>query len=219
MAIVGSVQVISGADAAHYYKPNALGWAFDMIASIEITYSNSLMQNMFIRGETLKDYCLLTCCSDKERKDMLRAAGSMYRVAAALGVNTFKFCVPLAFLNHSPGSLRNSWPVDGSVLAGPIQISVNWRPFAYGFVVTNAGALVVAAPLGFTELSLTAKTTQLQDASFSVKKAMMLDPQLVYSLPARYITSVAYSTNFPAFVNRRHEKTINLSSAPSGMLE
>jgi hypothetical protein len=72
-------------------------------------------------------------------------------------------------------------------------------------------------PAGFRNLNLVCKTVQLQDASFSVKKAMMLDPQLVYSLPARYLTSVDYSTQ--AAVAPGADITINLASAPSGMLE
>ncbi len=214
MAISGTVEQTFTAGPLLNSKPNAVGWAFDLIESIEITYSNSLMQNMFIRGETLKDYSLLCCTSARERQDMLKAAGQIlpFSVAAGGGTNSFDFVVPISFLNHSVASLRNSWPVDGSVLAGPIQISINWRSALYAFVKTDVS---FAAPTSFKRLELIAKTTQLQDASFSVKKAMMLDPELVYSLPARYITSVDYSATFASGTDH----VINLASAPSGMLE
>jgi hypothetical protein len=216
MAIVGEIEITNSVNGASA-KPTEVGWAFDMVESLEITYSNSLMQNMFIRGETLRDYSLLCCCSERERQDMLKAAGQMTASGAGNDVvSHYNFALPLSFLNHTVGSLRNSWPVDGSVLAGPIQISVNWRTFAYGFVATAANWIAGGAPTTFKFLELTAKTTQLQDASFSVKKAMMLDPQLVYSLPARYITSVDYTK---VVTNAIDEFTLNLASAPSGMLE
>jgi hypothetical protein len=202
------------AAAAHF---NAIGWVWDMMESIEITYSNSLMQNMFIRGETLKDWCLATCPGGiVERQEMLKAGGQ--NIVDPTGANAYysNFSVPLCWLNHLPGGQRNSWPVDASVLAGPIQIAVNWRPATYFYALDGAGPVVPGnLPDSFDELELTCRTTQLQDASFSVKKAMMLDPQLVYSLPSRYITSVDYSRQG----NNETPMTINLSSAPSGQLE
>ncbi len=194
-------------------KLNAVGYGFDLIESIEITYSNSLMQNMFIQGQIFKEWSLLTCCSARERQDMLLSAGGQ-RSINLTGENTAKFTIPLNYLNHKASSLRNSWPTDGSVLAGPVQIAINWRESKFAFVKTVA---VAPAPLPteFDSLVLTCKTTQLQDASFSVKKAMMLDPQLVYSLPSTYITSVNYSRDLV----QGAETVINLSSAPAGMLE
>lgn len=219
IAIIGQITTAANLGVDEGIKPNAIGWGFDLIESVEITYSNSLMQNMFIRGETLKDYSLLCCVSPRERNDMLNAAGNAAYVNTAGGAtNTHSVCIPISFLNHTPSSLRNSWPVDGSVLAGPIQISINWREAAYAFVKTNAAAVATPFPITWDKLDLVAKTTQLQDASFSVKKAMMLDPQLVYSLPARYITSVDYSREIPAAAGGG-QTTINLASAPSGMLE
>lgn len=220
MAVYAEVSTVNGGAGGVRVKPNAIGWLFDVIDSIEITYSNSLMQNMFIRGEALKDYCLATCQTPRERVDMLKNAGQMIAFSDANGAtNVWKGIVPICFLNHSPASLRSSWPVDGSVLAGPIQISVNWRTSLFGFVAAAAVNMGAAAPAAFSKLNLVCKTSQLQDASFSVKKAMMLDPQLVYSLPARYITSVDYSRAFAAVGGVYPEQTINLASAPSGMLE
>ena len=216
MAIVGDFTYTNTA-AGTSSKPSNEGWAFDLVESIEITYSNSLMQNMFIKGETLRDYSLLCCCSARERQDMLRAAGSLstHGAWANNAACTMNFILPLSFLNHTVGSLRNSWPVDGSVLAGPIQIAINWRPASAALVRAGAAG-IPALPASFNNLNLVCKTTQLQDASFSVKKAMMLDPQLVYSLPARYITTVDYSKEA---LRPNVIQTINLASAPSGMLE
>jgi hypothetical protein len=95
---------------------------------------------------------------------------------------------------------------------------VNWRTALFGFVAGAAAIGVI--PDAFSKLNLVCKTAQLQDASFSVKKAMMLDPQLVYSLPARYMTSVDYSRAIPLDGDGfPTEVPINLASAPSGMLE
>jgi len=212
IAIAGSFTVENTGGPAAQLKLNAVGYGFDLIESIEITFSNSLMQNMFIRGETLKDYSLLCCTSDRERWDMLKSAGQQFGNSFAAPV-TYKFVVPISFLNFTTASLRNSWPVDGSVLAGPIQVSINWRQSFYALVATSTP--LAPYPASFASLELVCKTTQLQDASFSVKKAMMLDPELVYSLPSRYITTVDYSKAGQPGV----AMTINLASAPSGMLE
>lgn len=208
-------------------KPNEVGWIFNMVESIEITFSNSLMQAMIITGPALRDYSLLCCCSKQERIDLMKGAGQFIAATFDGGPNasnSYSFNLPITFLNYAISSLRNSWPTDNSVLAGPIQISVNWRPIFYSFVALNPPVGIVdgysmlgssAMPVAFDYLTLVAKTTQLQDAAFSVKKAMMLDPQLVYSLPARYITTVDHSQNLVTGT----QAVINLNSAPSGMLE
>lgn len=222
-AVVGSVTVTNGVgNPVPSAKPNEVGWIFQLVDSIEITFSNSLMQAMIITGVALREYSLLCCCSKQERIDMMKTAGQFFPTTfsgAASAKNTYSFCLPLTFLSFAIGSLRNSWPIDSSVLAGPMQIAINWRTINYAFVAlddTFAFLGLAGLPTQFDSLTLIAKTTQLQDAAFSVKKAMMMDPQLVYSLPARYITTVSFP--FP-LLQAGNKATINLSSAPSGMLE
>lgn len=199
-------------------KINAIGFGFDLIESIEISFTNSLMENLFIKGETLKDYSLLCCPSDKERQDMLKAAGQMINGHNNFMVSqTYNFTVPLSFLNFTTGSLRNSWPIDASVIAGPINIAIIWRTAAYALTAVGATPYPIPSdlPQFFDKLQMVGKMNQLQDASFTVKKAMMLSPSLVYSLPARYITSVDYSqAGVPGT-----PIAVNIDAVPTGMLE
>ena len=234
ICLVGDIDVTNGPDTGlapvvsiASAKPNNIGWIFNLVESIEITFSNSLMQNMIIDGRVLREYSLLRCCSKQERIDLLKGCGEMLQNPinlAANATNNYKFSLPLTFLFFASGSLRNSWPLDCSVLAGPMQISVIWRDFPFAFVANSVAVVANLAhpyltaaqfPKQFKNLQMVAKTTQLQDASFGVKKAMMLNPQLVYSLPSKFLTTVDYSGP----LTTGEQVTINLNSAPSGMLE
>lgn len=249
------------------------GWAFDMIDTMEITMSNSLMQSMILRGETLKDLAIASCRSEREVRDMLNAAGRVcgsandpiatktagscysggffrsgdkgtgdtgYVENAQLDVladseanaasQASYFAIPLSFLNNWPNGNDGQFPMDYSVLAGPVQINVNWRTNGSGVVnipmvvratsgtACNSNTLVPT----IQNLQLTAKSVVLQDASFSVKKAMLMDPSLIYAIPSRYITTIAETIQLAEYdgaTGKLPKKVINLNSLPSGMLE
>jgi hypothetical protein len=196
------------------------GWGFDLIESIEITYSNSLMQNMVIRGEILKEYAKLCCCSKDEREQMLAVAGPIfYDYADGAGLPPRACVVPLSFLNFTTAGKRGSWPMDASVLAGPIQIAINWVSVVKAAKIfnneTGFGGGDLSPNLVAPEITCT--TITLQRASFGVKDAMMRDRSLVYSIPSRYLSVVNETrANLTAVTDKL---TINLNSAPAGMLE
>jgi hypothetical protein len=190
------------------------GWGFDAIESLEVTYANSLMQNMVIRGDILKEYCKLCCCSKDEREQMLEQAGSL---ASAIG-QTKKACVPLSFLNYNTSGMRGSWPTDASVLAGPIQVCVNWVSQANSArIFVDGSEAIVTLPTAVIGAEITCTSITLQRASFGVKDAMMRDRSLVYSIPARYLSIVNESRANLGSVSE--VININLNSAPAGMLE
>lgn len=211
-----------------------MGWGFGLIDSIEITLSNSMMQSMFIRGDTLKSFALLTCRSKDERERMLLSAGPIdsdhtrWQDAGgnfgslAGGDKYYYCCVPLFFLNNNASSCDGTWPLDGSVLAGPIQITVTWKSNPLDvFVKSRNNGPEPSAPITLYGLELSCQTTVLQDAAFSVKRAMMQNPSLIYSLPSKYIVSTVHTQNVSHddSLGKYNKFTLNLSSAPSGMLE
>tara|TARA_R110000782_G_scaffold59186_4_gene123000 strand:- start:4692 stop:6077 length:1386 start_codon:yes stop_codon:yes gene_type:complete len=194
-----------------------IGWGFDLIDSIEITYANSLMQNMVIRGDILKEYAKLCCCSKDEREQMLNHAGSLSFKNTA---ETKTASVPLSFLNYNTSGMRGSWPMDASVLAGPIQICINWTSPSNTsriFVDSVTPILPADLPVRVIGAEITCTTITLQTSAFGVKDAMMKNRSLVYSIPARYISIVNESR---AVLNAITDViNINLNSAPAGMLE
>jgi hypothetical protein len=199
-----------------YFSHN--GWGFDLIDSYEITYANSLMQNMVIRGDVAKEYAKLCCNNREAREEMLAHAGELsHGSSAAGGFETRVACIPLSFLNFNTSGKRGSWPIDASVLAGPIQITINWvtsKVSSRIFVDDDTGSITLPTALNSAEITCT--TITLQKASFGVKDAMMKDRSLVYSIPARYLSIVNESTSVSAIDNVIN---INLNSAPAGMLE
>ncbi len=190
------------------------GWGFDLIDSLEVTYANSLMQNMIIRGDIVKEYAKLCCCSRDEKNQMLKAAGSL---STALG-QTRTAVVPLSFLNYNTSNQRGSWPTDASVLAGPIQICINWVSQARSSrIFVDSDSTIVTLPAAIISADITCTTITLQRAAFGVKDAMSRDRSLVYSIPSRYLSIVNESrTTLNAITDVIN---INLNSAPAGMLE
>lgn len=192
------------------------GWGFDCVESIEVTYANSLMQNVIIRGDILKEYAKL-CCHDKdERNQMLKAAGSLSNVAG----DTRSAAVPLSFLNFNTSGSKGSWPIDASVLAGPIQVCVNWFSQAKSsriFVDSDVAVTPADLPTAVIAAEITCATLTIQRAAFGVKDAMMRDRELVYSIPSRYVSIVNESRTVLNAIT--DEIQINLNSVPAGMLE
>lgn len=209
MYLIFSVTAPSGSFFSHS------GWGFDLIESVEVTYANSLMQNMVIRGDVMKEYSKLCCCSQDERAQMLDHAGPM---SANRTGATLTAAVPISFLNNNTGGLRSSWPTDASVLAGPIQLSVNWvSTVQSGRIFIDSATPGGTLPTAVGSAEITCTTITLQRASFGVKNAMMKDPSLVYSLPGKYLSIVNESRSNLGSVT--DPISINLNSAPAGMLE
>lgn len=182
------------------------GWLFDAINTIEITFSNSLLQNMVLPGSALRDYMLLTCKNRWDREALLKLAGegSFNTVASA--------SMPIGHLLASAAYQAGTFPIDFSVLNGPVLIQFNWNP---GYKFTVKAQLAFAAPTTWATCQITGMTTDLVDSSFAVKSAMAQNPMLIYSSPAKYLNSIPYNLSN---VNVGALQTINLQSAPAGML-
>lgn len=182
------------------------GWLFDAINTIEITFSNSLLQNMVLPGSALRDYMLLTCKDRWDREDMLKLAGvGAYNTVASASM-------PIGHLLANAAYQTGTFPIDFSVLNGPVLIQFNWNP-AYKFVVKGSNPFV--PPTAWATCQITGMTTDLVDSSFAVKSAMAQNPMLIYSTPCKYLNSIPYNLSN---VNVGALQTINLQSAPAGML-
>jgi hypothetical protein len=205
-SIVTSLWLHVSITGAAGFKLPTDGWLFQAINSIEVTFSNSLLQNMIIYGPALRDYLLATCKNRTDRERLLKLAGQgSYNVVA-------RASMPIGHILASAAFQSGNYGIDFSVLNGPVNLQINWNP-AYKFVVKANGGF--AAPAAWTSCEITGMTSDLVDSSFAVKTAMAQNPALIYSTPGKYINSFTYNL---AGVNVGAQQTINLQSAPAGML-
>lgn len=188
------------------FKLPSDGWLFQAINSIEVTFSNSLLQNMIIYGPALRDYLLATCKNRTDRERLLKLAGEgVYNAAASASI-------PIGHILASAAFQSGNYGIDFSVLNGPVNLQINWNA---GHKFTLKPTALYAAPTAWTSCQITGMTSDLVDSSFAVKTAMAQNPTLIYSTPGKYINSFTYNL---AGVNIGAEQTINLQSAPAGML-
>jgi len=107
------------------------GWGFDLIEQLEVSFANSNISNLQIKGHAMRDWSLLQCKNADERQQMLRIAGrgqtwtrEKERVITA--------CVPLSFLFfRSAGGVKGGFGIDGRVLNGPISFQFTFKPLNY----------------------------------------------------------------------------------------
>jgi hypothetical protein len=185
------------------------GWGFDAINALECTYANSLIQSLHISGSVMREYLLLTCKDKGARERLLRNAGNNAKGA----VGKVWASIPLAFLNQNAGGNNSNYPLDFSVLNGPLTISVIWN--TSNQILQSAANNTAPVAVGeFSDATITCQTSDLQDGTFSVKRAMNLNPSLVYSIPAKYLNTISYSV--PTYVPG-NKTTININSVPGGM--
>lgn len=202
-----SLSVVLTTPADSYLGFN--GWLFSLIQSIEITVSNSLMSNVVLTGTAMREYMLACCRSREERQILLETAGLVTGVGTAASAS-----IPIGWLLGSGDGLRKDYPLDMSVLNGPIQVMVNWNTSA-SVIFRNGGAPSAVAAL--TSAVLTCCTTDLIDGAFSVRTALMSNPYSSYNIPAKYVSSVRETKTFDIALGVAQE--LNLNSAPEGMLE
>jgi len=191
------------------------GWGFDVIETVQFSFSNSLMQDVSIPGPLLREYSLYLCKDDKERNLLLETAGRAFNGVDAGGTGIKTAVVPMNFLSFI--GTNHSFPLDLSVLSsGTVQIRVTTRA-ANQVLLSDAAAALTGAPALASMTIITSTSTLLQSA-FSVRNAMLDAPDMIYSLPSKYLNFYQYS--IAAGVNPiTTEQTIQLSSVPSGQLE
>ena len=215
-----------------YFGPFAQGWGFDAIESVEISYANSNISNLRLDGIALKEWSLMQCETEGEKHELLQAAGA-YRVFDRSQTRSHYAAVPISFLNwRSAGGVKEGFPIDGRALNGPIQFQFRFRkleefmgPFMsfQPYSATAPGTTsnrISNPPVGgkiptaFADLQMTFRTYQLMDGAFSVSKALMANPGMIYSIPSLWSNSYTYTVNMSG-----GRGSIQLNSAPAGMIQ
>lgn len=236
-AIVGS---LNGQDVNLFVGSWQDGWGFDLIESLEVSYSNSNISNLVISGQALRDWSLMQCKTKDERQDLLQAAGKLQWGNRSVE-NVFQAAVPISFLNwRGSGGVDGGFPFDARTLNGSIQFQFKFRalgaaigPMGSNYQPTTAGALNVPGdagtatslqfrggtdsgfPVDFSNLELTCRTYQLSDSAFSVSHALQANPGLVYSIPSQWLNSYRYTAD----VTSGNQVEIQLNSAPAGFFQ
>lgn len=214
ITIASPVALTAASDLPIGVAPCGDGWLFQLISSIEVTFSNSNLSNLILRKESLREWTLAQCRGREEREELLRNAGSGRLViptfaggAVASGVAVFTASLPLSFLSWQGANVDSGFGFDARTVNGIIQLQINWEPNVYkafslfrlrgGFV--NAGQtydqystkfknLTLAAP-AFSDIFLSFRSYQLMDSTFSVANALATDPYLKYALPGKWVNS------------------------------
>lgn len=183
------------------------GWLFDCIRSIEFTISNSLISNQIITGPIMREYLLLSCTDEEQRSNLLKMGGEP--VAAATQASA---SIPIAWLLQGGNGLCSHFPLDFSTLNGPFQIQITFNPSSYILSRTGAAPGTIAS---FDALNITACTTDIIEPALGVRNALLSNPGMVYPIPCKYFSCVRYvqSCTIGSLA------TMNLNSAPAGMLE
>lgn len=229
-ALVGADNL--GEEENVFFGPFCQGWGFDAIESFEVSYANSNVSNLRMDGNAMKEYSLYQCETEEERQQLLQAAGR-YKVGHRQDELVFEAAVPISFLNwRSAGGVKEGFPIDGRALNGPIQFQFRFRKLeqfmgaylsVYPYDSTAPGTTTTRAsnpppngkfPTAFSDLTMTFRTYQLMDGAFSVSKALMANPGMIYSLPSLWLNSYTYTVNMSG-----GKGSIQLNSAPAGMIQ
>ncbi len=192
------------------------GWGFQAINSIEITYANSLIQNLVISGPILREMLLLSCRDQEARENLLLNAGDH-----VFGAKVDNYaCIPVPLLNQNASGVCSNYPLDFSVMNGPMTVSIIWNK-SQSFIMSSDDTDITASLALISQLSnatIVTQTSDLQDGAFSVKRALNMNPELVYSIPSKYVNTIVYKQNVAYDGNNKDKIQINLNSAPSGIL-
>jgi len=184
------------------------GWLFDLINTVSITISNSNMSALTLSGLSMRSLILAALDSKDKRIALLEAAGSPTPAAT-----TARASIPIAWMiNMGLGVQSGQYPIDMATISGSIQVNITFN--ASTSIVSRTGAIPEALT-NFSDLYLTASTTQVLDPEFAVREAMIRDPSLLYSIPGKYLSYTRYTQSLAAGT----ASTIQIGSCPLGELQ
>lgn len=110
-----------------------VGWGFDCIEQIEITFANSNISNLQVTGHAMRAWSLLQCKDEEARKKLLHTAGP-HKISNRNSNIVMEAVVPLSFLFwRSAGGVKGGFPIDGRALNGPIIFRIRFAPLAQFF--------------------------------------------------------------------------------------
>lgn len=107
-----------------------IGWGFDCIDLLEVTFANSNISNLQITGAAMREWSLLQCKNEMERKRLLETAGK-HSVKSRAQAHLMEACIPLSFMFwRSAGGVKGGFPIDGRALNGPIVFRIRFNPIS-----------------------------------------------------------------------------------------
>jgi hypothetical protein len=126
--------------------------------------------------------------------------------------------IPIGWALASGLGISKDFPIDLSYYRGPLQFSITFNQSNYAITGISTGA---AAPANtalvntFDSLYMTCSTTEVLTQDLKLTTLHMRDPSLPYYIPGEYLSYATYvETCTPGSLF-----TLNLNSAPDGMLE
>lgn len=185
------------------------GWFFSLIDRISITISNSNMSALTLSGLSMREIILAACDTKEKRQMVLQAAGSPTAPNA-----TTRASIPIAWM-ISMGigvGMGGQYPIDMATISGSIQVDVTFNSSTS--ILSRTGG-VPGALASFTQCYLTSLSTQVLEPQFAVRKAMERAPNLVYSIPGKYLSYTRYTQSMTPGT----ASTIQIGSVPLGELQ
>lgn len=225
------------------------GWGFDAIERIEVSFPNSNISNLQLTGAALRDWSLLQCKNETERKRLLDQAGKhkvqARRTSQAVAGNgiVMDATVPLSFLFwRSAGGVKGGFAIDGRALNGPIIFRIRFNPLHYFFGPHHSN--FVPNTLGTANFYPTASTVTAKNMlghggsdvfnvdsfdklSISMRTYQLMDGAFSVSKALEANPGMVYSIpslwlntyNQDVAINGEGKGVLNLNSAPAGMIQ
>lgn len=189
------------------------GWLFQAIQSVQVTFVGSSLPAMTIPGRIIREYILACCPSVDTRNNLIRTAGKLSGAATVS-----KASIPIGWALASGLGICKDFPIDMGFFKGPLQFAITFNSSNTFITGTGTGA---AAPSNtalvntFNELYLTCSTTDVKTLDLKLSNMYLRDQSLPYYIPGEYLSYANYVES--CTIGALH--TLNLNSAPDGMLE
>ena len=169
-----------------------IGWLFMAIRELQVSFSPSQVQNLTISGQSLFDYSMLSAPTKDEREQVLLAAGR-YQSGPSSGTVVAKASIPLSFILAN-NSVMNGFPIDLATI-NTMTLTVVWNPATYFVQDPTDGTTWVSAnePTELNDCYISVTTVDIVNPDFSIKAALRKDPNSIYPIPVKYITSEEFT--------------------------
>lgn len=148
------------------------GWLYQMVQSISIRYAGS---SLYYFGGEQELIQILSECEDSIKRDNMLALGGAEIKSAAdwANVDLRTASIYLKLPHNSPSAQEKPPLFPTDVLSAPVQIQVQWKPFASVFLANaTTGATLPAVqasmPTSFASAEVQFKQVHLQDRADSI---------------------------------------------------
>jgi hypothetical protein len=200
------------------------GWLYQLVDRISVRYAGSSLY--FFGGEQELIQILAECEDSIKRDNMLALGGAEIKSPADWANADLRTASIYLKLPHNSPSAQEKPPLfPTDVLSAPVQIQIQWKPFASVFLanaITNApagGALAslsavqATMPTAFSSAEVQFKQTHLQDRADSIASREDLSKHAL-SIPLKSFIQTQYSTALTS-----ETQTLNLTGFRSGSVQ